>query len=41
MGGLTIMGKVNATLGDTAACVIIDNHRQVEAMREDNCQSRL
>jgi hypothetical protein len=41
IGELTILAKVNTTLGDVAVCVIVDAHGQVEAANERNCQKKI
>jgi len=34
----TLCAKVNTALGDFAVCIIVNAHRQVEAIHEQNCQ---
>ena len=36
--GLTVGAKVNITLRDAAACIVVNFHRQVKAVHERNFQ---
>jgi hypothetical protein len=41
IGDLTVFAKVNTTLGDAAACIIVDAHRYIETCDERNCQKEI